>query len=60
MLMIFANSGKSMLRHAVPRCACCAGVKNAMVVALDDDTKTNAEGFGLPAFRMDLKVGDGG
>lgn len=35
-----------------------AGVKNAMVVALDDDTKTNAEGFGLPAFRMDVKIPD--
>ena len=45
---------------AVLRRACCAGVKNAMVVALDDDTKKNAEGFGLPAFRMDLKVGAGG
>lgn len=33
-----------------------AGVKNAMVVALDDDTKKNAESFGLPAFRMDVKV----
>ncbi len=27
-----------------------------MVVALDEDTKTNAEGFGLPAFRMDIQV----
>ena len=31
-----------------------------MVVALDDDTKSNAEGFGLPAFRMDVAVGAGG
>lgn len=31
-----------------------------MVIALDDDTKSNAESFGLPAFRMDVKVwGDG-
>lgn len=28
-----------------------------MVVALDDETKSNAEGFGLPAFRMDVAVG---
>lgn len=34
----------------------CTGVKNMMVVALDEDTKTNAEGFGLPAFRMDIAV----
>lgn len=27
-----------------------------MVVALDEDTKTNAEGFGLPAFRMDIQA----
>ncbi|KAL4858268.1 Arabinosyltransferase RRA2 [Chlorella vulgaris] len=33
-----------------------SGVKNAMVVALDDDTKKNAESFGLPAFRMDVKI----
>lgn len=32
------------------------GVKNMMVVALDDDTKKNAESYGLPAFRMDVKV----
>lgn len=35
-----------------------AGVKNMMVVALDEDTKTNAEGFGLPAFRMDIAIPD--
>lgn len=34
------------------------GVKNAMVIALDDDTKSNAESFGLPAFRMDVKIPD--
>ena len=28
-----------------------------MVIALDDDTAKNAESFGLPAFRMDVKVG---
>ena len=27
-----------------------------MVVALDDATKTNAESYGLPAFRMNVKV----
>ena len=37
-------------------CLLSAGVKNMMVVALDEDTKTNAEGFGLPAFRMDIAV----
>lgn len=35
-----------------------AGVKNMMVVALDDDTKKNAESYGLPAFRMDVKIPD--
>lgn len=35
-----------------------SGVKNMMVVALDDDTKKNAEGYGLPAFRMDVKIPD--
>lgn len=34
-----------------------AGVKNAMVVALDDATKGVAEAAGIPGFRMDLKVG---
>ncbi|KAG7674392.1 hypothetical protein Ndes2526B_g05117 [Nannochloris sp. 'desiccata'] len=35
-----------------------AGVKNAMVVALDEDTKINVENFGLPAFRLDLAIPD--
>lgn len=35
-----------------------AGVKNAMVVALDEDTKINVEKFGLPAFRLDLAIPD--
>ncbi|KAL4430612.1 hypothetical protein ABPG77_005852 [Micractinium sp. CCAP 211/92] len=35
-----------------------AGVKNMMVVALDDDTKKNAESYGLPAFRMDVQIPD--
>ena len=33
-----------------------AGVKNAMVVALDDDTKTNVEKFGLPSHRLDMAI----
>jgi len=33
-----------------------AGVKNAMVVALDDETKSNVEAFGLPAWRLDLEI----
>lgn len=33
-----------------------AGVKNGMVIALDDDTRDNMERLGFPAFRMDLKV----
>ena len=33
-----------------------AGVKNAMVIALDDDTQKNSEAIGMPAFRMDVKV----
>jgi hypothetical protein len=35
-----------------------AGVKNAMVVALDEDTKINVEKFGLPAFRLDMAIPD--
>ncbi|PSC74665.1 glycosyltransferase CAZy family GT77 [Micractinium conductrix] len=35
-----------------------AGVENIMVVALDDATKTNAESYGLPAFRMNVKIPD--
>lgn len=35
-----------------------AGVKNAMVVALDEDTKTNVEKFGFPAFRLDMAIPD--
>jgi hypothetical protein len=35
-----------------------AGVKNAMVVALDEDTKVNVEKFGLPAFRLDMAIPD--
>jgi arabinosyltransferase len=35
-----------------------AGVKNAIVVALDDDTKTNVEKFGFPAFRLDMTIPD--
>lgn len=33
-----------------------AGVKNAMVLALDDETKANVEKFGMQAFRMDIEV----
>lgn len=33
-----------------------AGVKNAMVVALDDDTKKNVEAFGFPAYRLDMAI----
>ena len=33
-----------------------AGVKNALVVALDDQTKRNVEERGLRAFRMDLEI----
>lgn len=33
-----------------------AGVTNAMVVALDDATKTNVEQLGFPVFRMDIQV----
>lgn len=33
-----------------------AKVKNAMVVALDDETKKNVEERGLPAFRMTLEI----
>ena len=33
-----------------------AGVKNAMVIALDDDTQQNVEAFGLPAFRLDMAI----
>lgn len=33
-----------------------AGVKNALVVALDDDTKTNVEKYGLPAYRLDMAI----
>ena len=33
-----------------------AGVKNAMVVALDEATKAHAESKGLPAFQMTLEV----
>ena len=35
-----------------------SGVKNAMVVALDDDTKTNVEAFGFPAYRLDMEIPD--
>ena len=33
-----------------------AGVKNALVIALDDQTKRNVEERGLHAFRMDLEI----
>ena len=33
-----------------------AGVRNAMVIALDDDTKKNVEEQGFPAFRMEIKA----
>lgn len=33
-----------------------AGVKNAMVLALDDETRAFAEGMGMRALRMDIKV----
>lgn len=33
-----------------------AGVKNAMVVALDEATKAHAESKGLPAFQMTLEA----
>lgn len=35
-----------------------AGVKNAMVIALDDDTKKNVEEQGFPVFRMEVKIPD--
>lgn len=35
-----------------------AGVKNAMVLALDDATKANVEQYGLPAYRMDVAIPD--
>lgn len=38
--------------EGVKRC----GVKNAMVIALDAETKANAEAFGIPAFEMHLEV----
>lgn len=38
------------------RCVKNAGVENAMIVALDDETKENVEKFGLPAFRIDMEV----
>ena len=36
----------------VKRC----GVKNAMVIALDAETKKNAEAYGIPAFEMHMEV----
>ena len=33
-----------------------AGVTNAFVLALDDETKENVEKFGFPVFRMHQKV----
>ena len=33
-----------------------AGVKNAMVIALDAMTKANAEKFGIPAFEMHVQA----
>ena len=33
-----------------------AGVRNALVVALDEATKAHAESKGLPAFQMTLEV----
>lgn len=38
--------------EGVKRC----GVKNAMVIALDPETKKNAERFGIPAFEMNVTV----
>jgi len=38
-------------------CVLRAGVKNALVVALDEPTKAHAETKGLPAFQMTLEVG---
>lgn len=38
--------------EGVKRC----GVKNAMVIALDAETKKNAESFGIPAFEMHVNV----
>ncbi len=34
-----------------------AGVPNAMIIALDDETKAAADKLGFPAFRMDVPVG---
>lgn len=34
-----------------------AGVHNAMVVALDDETQRQLTAWGFPSFRMDVKVG---
>ena len=33
-----------------------AGVTNALVVALDDDTKTHAESQGMTAVKMEMQV----
>eukprot|EP00887_Chlorella_sp_A99_P008059 scaffold12.g8059.t1 len=35
-----------------------AGVTNAMVVALDEGTKTNVEAVGFPVYRMELEIPD--
>lgn len=35
-----------------------AGVENALVVALDDETKRNVEERGIHAFRMDMEIPD--
>lgn len=35
-----------------------SGVKNAMVIALDDATKRSVEELGFPVYRMDIKIPD--